>query len=147
MEEKQLYSPSYMVVFPGCHRSKEALACMHTCYQYDFCKLLLCLSPFSFKVQILRSNICRQESVIKYQLRQRLSPQLSVPPSPSIPAPQPRQLLSQDTAQAGQRMPTSGMQMPATVQLSLSFGCSTALPSCSVKQAGSAWDQTSDVGD
>lgn len=142
MEEKQLYSPSYMVIRHGYHKSKAALARIHTCYQYDFCKLLLRFPPFSFKVQILPSIFYKHELVIKYQLRKRLSPQLSVLPSDSIPAPQPRWLLSRDMEQGGQRMPTSGMQIPGTVQLSLGFGCSTALPSCSLNQADSAWDQT-----
>ena len=43
MEEKQLCSPSYMVVLRGYYRSKEALAHMHTYRPGDFCKLLLCL--------------------------------------------------------------------------------------------------------
>ena len=84
MEEKQLCSPSYTVILRGYHRSKEAVAHMHTCYQYDFCKLLLCLlSPFSFKVRILHSIFYRHELVIKYQLRQCLSPRLSAFPSPA----------------------------------------------------------------
>lgn len=138
-EEKQFYSPSYMVIFRGYHRSKEALAHMHTCYRYDFCKLLLCLlSPFSYKVQILHSIFHNHELVTEYQLRQRLLLQLSVLPSASIPGPQPRGLLGRDMEQASWRMPTSGMQTPGTAQLSLGFGCFTALSSCSLNQMDSA---------
>lgn len=139
MEEKQFCSPSYMVIFRGYHKSKEALAHMRTCYQYDFCKLLLCLlSPFSCKVQILHSIFHKHELVIEYQLRQRLLLQLSVLPSASIPGLQPRRLLGQDMEPASRRMPTSGMQIPGTAQLSLGFGCFTALSSCSLNRMDSA---------
>lgn len=158
MEEKQLYSSSYMVILCGYHESKEIFTYMHAYYEYDSASYSSVFS-LSFKVNFFCSIFCRHELVIKYQLRQHSVPQLSVFPSASIPALQPRQLLGQDKKPTSQRMPISGMEddqlwngscsalvwkmlssgmpIPSMTQFSLGISCFTALPSCSLNQVDS----------